>query len=186
MKRSRKTHMADEHNLDSQHEEAGQETEKLVEERPPQEVIQAMEKELEEEKSRYLRLYAEFENYRKLVSREKEDIIRRAGEDLIKELLPTFDNLETALKHATGESTGLSQGVEMTFRELKRVLEKWGLKPIDALGRPFDPQVHHAISQAERDDVEDNTVVEELRTGYVHNGKVLRASLVVVSKRKEK
>ena len=177
--------VSDENILDKPQEGVGRE-EELLEERPPEEVIAALEKQMEEEKARYLRLYAEFENYKKMVSREKEEIIRRAGEDLIKELLPTFDNLETALKHATGEPTGLSQGVEMTFRELKRVLDKWGLKPIDALGRPFDPEFHHAISQVERDDVENNVVVEELRTGYIHNGKVLRASLVVVSMKKEK
>ena len=185
MKRSRKTDMADEHDLDKQHGSAGRE-EELIEERPSAEIIAACEKEMEEEKAKYLRLYAEFENYKKMAAREKEEISRRSGEDIIKELLPTFDNLETALKHATGEPTGLSQGVEMTFRELKRVLEKWGLKPIDALGRPFDPRYHHAISQAEREDVDDNTVVEELRTGYMHNSKVLRASLVVVSTKKVK
>ncbi|MDA8387218.1 MAG: nucleotide exchange factor GrpE [Nitrospiraceae bacterium] len=157
----------------------------LIEERPPEETIAALEKEVEEEKEKYLRLYAEFENYRKMAAREREDASKRAVEDLISALLPTLDNLETALKHAPHTKSGLAQGVEMTLRELKRVLEKAGLKAIDALGRPFDPAFHHAISQVERDDTPDKTVVEELRTGYVHNGKVLRASLVAVSRKKE-
>lgn len=172
-----------EENIFQKEQGAGTEEEGLIEERPPEETISALEKQVEEEKGKYLRLYAEFENYRKMAAREKEDILKRAGEELIKELLPTLDNLETALKHATDESSGLAQGVEMTLRELKRVLEKAGLKAIDALGQPFNPEFHHAISQAERDDVPDKTVVEELRTGYVHNGKVLRASLVAVSKK---
>lgn len=183
-KNHHKTHVDENANNPEKAPESEGREEVLLEERPPEEVISVLEKQVEEEKAKYLRFYAEFENYKRMASREKEEIIRRSGEDLIKELLPTFDNLETALKHATGEPTGLSQGVEMTFRELKRVLEKWGLEPIDALGRPFDPEFHHAISQVERDDVDDNTVVEELRTGYLHNGKVLRASLVVVSKKK--
>ena len=163
----------------------------LIEERPPEETIAGLEKEVEEEKGKYLRLYAEFENYRKMAARERQEDVKRSVEDLIVSLLPTLDNLETALKHA-GErhknkktSGGLIEGVEMTLREFKRVLEKAGLKAIEALGRPFDPQFHHAISQVERGDVPGMTVVEELRAGYVHNGKVLRASLVVVSERKE-
>ncbi len=166
--------------------EAGTGKEGVLEEKSPEETIAALEKKLGEEKAKYLRLYAEFENYRKMAAREKEDISRRAGEELIKELLPTLDNLETALKHATDASGGLAQGVEMTLRELKRVLEKAGLEVIDALGQPFNPEVHHAIAQVERDDVPDKTVVEELRTGYKHNGKVLRASLVAVSRKTER
>ena len=169
--------------------------EALIEERPPEETIAGLEKEVEVEegKEKYLRLYAEFENYRKMAARERQEDVKRAVEDLIASLLPTLDNLETALKHAGDQSKnkhaktseGFAQGVEMTLRELKRVLEKEGLKAIDALGRPFDPEFHHAISQVERDDVPDMTVVEELRAGYVQHGKVLRASLVAVSRKKE-
>lgn len=172
-----------EENVSEKGQGAGEEG--LIEERPAEEIIAALEKEVEEEKEKYLRLYAEFENYRKMAARERQDILTRAVEDLIASLLPTLDNLETALKHAADASGGLAQGVEMTLRELKRVLEKAGLTAIEAIGRPFDPMFHHAISQVERDDVPDKTVVEELRTGYVHNGKVLRASLVAVSRKKE-
>jgi molecular chaperone GrpE len=140
--------------------------------------------ELKEAEDRYLRLYAEFDNYKKRVAKDKEELARYANEALLYELLPSVDHLEIALGHAEGEpSRALAEGVEMTLRELLRTLEKFGLKPIEALGKPFNPEYHHAMSSVERDDVREGMVVEELRRGYILNGKVLRASLVAVSKR---
>lgn len=133
---------------------------------------------------KYLRLYAEFENYKKLAIKERAEAERKAFERLIAELLPSLDYLEIALKHAGDDiKDGLKEGVENTLRELNRTLERFGLKPIDALLKPFDPEFHHAMTLLERDDVEDKTVVEELRKGYMLGDKVLRASLVAVSKR---
>jgi molecular chaperone GrpE len=133
---------------------------------------------------KYLRLYAEFENYRKRVQREKDDLVKYSNEDILYHLLPVMDNLEMALKHsADSVSEGLVKGVEITLREFQRVTEKFGLVPIPATGKPFDPSVHHAMSQVERTDMEDKTVVEEFRKGYMLSGKVLRPSLVAVSKR---
>lgn len=147
------------------------------------EPAKAPEDELREMRDKYLRLYAEFENYKKRVARDKEELLKYSTESLVYELLPSIDHLEIALKHAGEENSGaLVEGVEMTLRELQRTLEKFGLKPIEALGRPFDPNYHHAMSQVERDDVEGNTVVEEMRKGYMFHDKVLRASLVAVSK----
>jgi molecular chaperone GrpE len=143
-----------------------------------------LESELAEMKDRYLRLYAEFENYKKRVQREKEELVKCGNEDLLYQILPAIDNLEMALQHsANGPSEGLVKGVEITFRELLRVLEKFGLIPISAIGRPFDPSIHHAISVVERPDAEDNTVVEEFRKGYMLGNRVLRPSLVSVSKK---
>lgn len=146
----------------------------------------SVEEELSELREKYLRLYAEFENYKKRVQKEKEELIKYGNESLLYELLNVLDNLEMALKHS-GEnvSEGLVKGVEMTLREFQRITEKFGLIPIVALGRPFDPSLHHAMSQVERDDVEDKTVVEEFRKGYMYGDKVLRASLVAVSKKSE-
>jgi molecular chaperone GrpE len=103
------------------------------------------------------------------------------------ELLPVIDNLEMALKH-TSDGTqdalqSLRQGVENTLRELNRTLEKFGLKAIESAGRSFDPAYHHAISQVEKPDVADKTVIEEMRKGYQYKEKVLRPSLVTVSKK---
>jgi molecular chaperone GrpE len=140
--------------------------------------------ELQEINDRYLRLYAEFENYKKRVNKDKEEIFKYGNESILYELLPVIDNLEMALKHATNSvSEGLVQGVEITLKELQRTLEKFGLSPIEANGKPFDPLVHHAMTQIERDDVDEKTVVEEFRKGYMFRDKVLRPSLVAVSKK---
>ncbi len=139
---------------------------------------------LQELNDRYVRLYAEFENYKKRVNKDKEEIIKYGNESLLYELLPVIDHLEMALKHASDDvSSGLIQGVEITLKELKKTLDKFGLNEIEAAGKSFDPAVHHAMSQVERDDVGDNLVVEEFRKGYRLKDKVLRPSLVAVSKK---
>jgi molecular chaperone GrpE len=140
--------------------------------------------ELQEINDKYVRLYAEFENYKKRINKDKEELVRYGNESLIFELLPVIDNLEMALKHSSHNlNTGIVHGVEITLKELQRLLEKFGLSPIDASGKPFDPTVHHAMTQVERDDVEEKTVVEEFRKGYMLWDKVLRPSLVAVSQK---
>jgi len=140
--------------------------------------------EMQSAHDKYMRLYADFENYRRRISRDKEELIKYGNENLLSELLPVIDNLEMALKHASHDiASGLVQGVEITLKELKRTLEKFGLSSIEAEGKPFDPMVHHAMTQMERDDVDDKTVVEEFRKGYMFKDKVLRPSLVAVSKK---
>ena len=140
--------------------------------------------ELQEINDKYLRLYAEFENYKKRVNKDKEELIKYGNESLLYELLPVIDNLEMALKHALNNvSSGLVQGVEITLKELKKTLEKFGLSAIEASGKQFDPLVHHAMTQVERDDIDEKIVVEELRKGYMFRDKVLRPSLVSVSKK---
>jgi molecular chaperone GrpE len=132
-----------------------------------------MNAELREMNDKYLRLYAEFENYKKY-----------GNENILYDLLPVIDNLEMALQHASNDvSSGLVQGVEITLKELRKALEKFGLTPIEALGRAFDPLVHHAMTQVERDDVAEKTITEEYRKGYRLRDKVLRPSLVAVSKK---
>lgn len=154
-------------------------TEKEVKEEQP-----SPEAELAELKDRYLRLYAELENYKRRVIKDKEELVKYGNESLLYEILPVIDNLEMALKHS-GDSVfdGLVKGVEITLREFRRVTEKFGLTPIEAVGKPFDPSVHHAMTQVERADLNDKTVVEEFRKGYMLSGKVLRPSLVAVSKK---
>ena len=138
--------------------------------------------ETDELHNKYLRLYADFENYRKRVNKDKEDLIRYGNESLLYELLPAIDNLELAMKHASGDvNSGLVQGVEVTLKELQRTLEKFGLSRIAAAGMPFDPVVHHAMSQVERQDMPEKMVAEEFRAGYRYRDKVLRPSLVSVS-----
>lgn len=151
----------------------------------PEERIKELESELQETKDKYLRLYAEFENYRRRVQKDKEELMKYGTEPLISELLTVVDNLEMALEHASKESNleSLLKGVEITLKEFRKVLNKFGVKEIEALGKPFDPSVHHAMSQVVRDDVADKTVVEEYRKGYKLNDRVIRPSLVAVSKK---
>lgn len=150
------------------------------------ETVEALRAELNETKDKYVRLYAEFDNYRKKVAKDKEELVRYSNESLMFELLPFIDNLEMCLRHSAEApvqgTQALVQGVENTVRELKRTLDKFGLTAIDAIGKPFDPAYHHAMSQVERADVEANTVVEEFRKGYLFREKVLRPSFVAVSK----
>jgi len=150
---------------------------------------QNLKEELGQEKDRYLRLYAEFDNYKKRVARDKEELIKYGNESLLYELLPVIDNLEMAMKHSSNDTAsatgggGLAQGVEITLKEFLRVIDKFGLSPIDASDKMFDPSLHHAMTQVERDDIDENMVVEEFRKGYMFREKVLRPSLVAVSKK---
>jgi len=140
--------------------------------------------ELKEMTDKYLRLYADFENYRKRVNKDKEELVKYGQEYLLSELLTVVDNLEMALKHASDSvSEGLVQGVEITYKELLKTLEKFGLSAIEAEGKTFDPAVHHAMSHVEHADTKENTVVEEYRKGFTLKDKVLRPALVAVSKK---
>jgi len=141
------------------------------------------EAELADLKDKYLRLYADFENYKKRMHKDREELVKYCNESIFYEILPVIDNLEMALGHAGDDvSEGLVTGVQITLREFQRVMEKFGLIAIAATGRHFDPSIHHAMSQVIRSDVEDKTVVEEFRKGYMFGDKVLRPSLVAVSK----
>ena len=173
----------------SEEQTVSREDESVLKEEDPAEKAPVAEREqvlaeFQEINAKYLRLYAEFDNYKKRVSKDKEELIRYGNESLLYEILPFIDHLEMALKHASNEvSSGLVQGVEITLRDLRKTLEKFGLTAIEADGKPFDPVVHHAMSQVERNDTEDNTVVEEFRRGYMLRDKVLRPALVAVSKK---
>jgi len=149
--------------------------------------VSKLKKSLEDLNERYVRLYAEFENYKKLAAKNREELVKYANEELIKDILTVIDHLELAIQHATendsGNAKALIDGVNLTLKELLNVLEKYGLKAIDSLGKPFDPAVHHAMSQIETGDAEENTVVKEFRKGYTLKDKVIRAALVGVAKR---
>lgn len=152
-----------------------------------EETAESLRAEREEFKDKYLRLYAEFDNYRKKTQKDKEELVRYSNESLIYDLLPVIDSMDMALKHAAeGGGEGVQafrQGLENTLKEMNKVLEKFGVTAIEAAGKEFDPTYHHAMSQVERNDMDDNIVVEEYRKGYMFREKVLRASMVSVSKK---
>ena len=147
--------------------------------------IEKLRESLSELNDKYLRLYAEFENYKRFAAKQKEDRLKYANESLLKDLLTVIDHLELALQHSSDDKVldPLAKGVEMTLKELKTLMERYGLVSIDAIGKPFDPNIHHAMSQIENDEVDENTVIEEFRKGYMLKERLLRAPLVGVSKK---
>ena len=181
--------MTEEKENDLPEEEIGQEPLEAVTEgeEAPSEVDKndELKKSLEEADDKYIRLYADFENYKKIAARNKEELLKYANDDLMSEVLTVIDHLELALQHTvkSKEPNPLAEGVELTLKELRNILEKHGLTTIDTLGKPFDPAVHHAMSQVETEDAEVNTVVKEFRKGYVLKDRVLRAAMVGVAKK---
>ncbi|MEW6409914.1 MAG: nucleotide exchange factor GrpE [Nitrospirota bacterium] len=164
--------------------------EKTVAEREIDELSKELEektRELNEVKDKYLRLYAEFENYKKYITKEQRELLRYGNESLIREILSVVDNLERAISHAEGsnESKGLIDGVEMTLNQLKSILEGFGVTPIKAIGEPFDPSRHHALTQVESEEYDENIVVEEFNKGYYLNERVIRPAFVSVAKKPE-
>ncbi|MGC8737585.1 MAG: nucleotide exchange factor GrpE [Candidatus Hydrogenedens sp.] len=141
-------------------------------------------KELEELKDRYLRVCAEYDNYRKRTVREIKEIREVATEQLVRDLLPVLDNFERALQHVVDPEDAFASGIRMVFSQLKDTLMARGLLPIEAIGQPFDPNVHEAIAQMETEQPE-GTVVQEYQKGYLFGKRVLRPAKVVVSKRPE-
>ena len=145
--------------------------------------VEELKKALDEANDKYVRLYADFENYKKITARNKEELLKYANRDIISDILTVVDHLELALQHTrdNGEPDSLAEGVQLTLKELMTVLEKYGVATIDSLGKPFDPSVHHAMTQIESEDAEEHTVVKEFRKGYMLKERVIRAALVGVA-----
>jgi molecular chaperone GrpE len=127
-------------------------------------------------------MQADFENYRKRVDRQIEEAKRTSNERLVMDLLEVMDELELAVSNGKAcESATITEGVEMTLKKLRKILEAEGVKPIESVGKKFDPDLYSVICTAPREDVEESTVLEELRKGYIMNGKVIRPSMVKIS-----
>ena len=145
--------------------------------------ITELEKERDELKDQALRTHAETENFKKRLTREKEDFAKYSNEKAVKEMLPVIDNLERAVDHAkeAGESGGLIDGVEMTLDLFQKALERLGVSPVEAVGETFDPEKHEAVQQIESADHEPNIVVSEFQKGYMLHERLIRPAMVVVS-----
>jgi molecular chaperone GrpE len=149
-------------------------------------IEQALAAKTEEAKTfqdKYLRLAAEFENFKRLAQKQKQEYSQFSNESLLKELLPIVDNLERALKCVQeGRTTdGLVQGVELTLKQFTETLARFGVKPIASLGVPFDPTCHQAVARQESKTAAENTVIEECQKGYRLHDRILRAAMVVVA-----
>ncbi len=148
-----------------------------------QEALAAKTEECNGLNDRYVRLAAEFENYKRLSQRDQREQIRYGNEQLIKELLPVVDNMERAIKASTTGGTGnaLIQGVDLTLKQLLGALGKFGVQPIESVGQPFDPSLHQAVSQVPSESVPEQHVAEEYQKGYRLHDRILRAAMVSVS-----
>ena len=151
------------------------------------EQLEAKEQEAKNNYDRYVRQVAETENFKKRNARERDDAIRFANEALLKDLLPIIDNLERAIAHAAGSNDGSSlvAGVEMILKGFLDVLNKFGVCQISAVGQPFDPAKHEAMAQVETVEHQPNVVMNELHRGYMFRDRLLRPTLVSVSKAPE-
>ena len=147
----------------------------------------SQEKQAQEElqiyQDKYIRLAAEFENYKRRAQRDQSDAIRYANESLLKNLLSTFDNLERAIQCGkdAGASGSLLEGVELTHKQFLETVEKLGVRQVSSTGSLFDPNMHQAVAQVESETAEPNTVVEEFQKGYFLHDRILRPAMVTVA-----
>lgn len=132
------------------------------------------------QEDKYLRLAAEYDNYRKRTAKEKESLWTDVKADTAGAFLPVYDNLERALKQDTADEA-FKKGVEMTMNQLKTVLEKLGITEIEALGQPFDPTLHNAVMHIEDENFGENTVAEVFQAGFRLGDKVVRFAMVKVA-----
>ena len=137
----------------------------------------------EAESERYMRLMAEFQNYKKRVAKEKTDIHAYANEKIVSELLPVLDNFERALEAEGGDSEAYAKGMQLIFEQLKKALENAGLAEIKAMDESFDPNVHNAVMTESIEDKEDGTITKVFQKGYTLKDKVIRPSMVAVNKK---
>lgn len=145
--------------------------------------IAELERQVEEHQQRYLRAQADFDNFRRRTTKEREELAQYATMKLLTQLLPVVDNFERATTAAkqNNDFEALSKGVEMVSRQFTQVLEQEGLKPMVAVGEPFNPDFHQAVMTEQSADHEEGIVLEELQKGYMLKDKVLRPAMVKVS-----
>ncbi len=136
-----------------------------------------------EESERYMRLMAEFQNFKRRAAREKSDIHAYANERIVNDILPVLDNFERALDTETDDIEAYAKGMELIFEQLKAALDKAGVKEIEALGCDFDPNVHNAVMTDNTDEYENDKISKVLQKGYKLNDKVVRPSMVAVNKK---
>ena len=142
--------------------------------------LQTLKEERDSLYDRLLRKQAEFDNYKKRVERERAEFVQFASSELMKEILNALDSYELALKNAAVDES-VRQGFGLIYKQLQDTLARFGLKSIEAKGQKFDPNFHQAVSTQATDEVEENTVLEEMRKGYLLHGRLLRPAMVSVA-----
>lgn len=137
-----------------------------------------------EMQDRYLRLNAEFDNYKKRMMRETSDRLKYFNMELIKELLPSLDNLERAISHAGDDHSDLEnmiEGLQMVYKGMQEAFGKFGVSEIESIGKEFDPNCHQAVGMIESQEVPENHVAEECLKGYYLHDRIIRPTMVRVS-----
>ena len=148
--------------------------------------IAELESELAETRDKYLRLAADFDNFKKRTRQEQMETIQHASSELIARLLPVLDDLQSVLEHQPGGvDESWAKGLELSVRKLEDALGTHGLRPIESVGSHFDPKMHEAVGHEESTEYPEDTVVSELRRGYRIRDRVVRPALVKVSRRPE-
>jgi molecular chaperone GrpE len=148
--------------------------------------LESMEQELKDSHDRFLRVSAEFENYKKRAAREMNDFRKFANESFAKAMLCVVDNLDRAIESSSGDNhsnSSVVEGVNMTLKEILKIFGQFGVKPFESLGKTFDPAVHQAVMQEESDNHPEKTILTELEKGYMIHDRLLRPAMVVVSKK---
>lgn len=135
-------------------------------------------------KNKYVRLLAEFDNFRKRTEKEKESLIGFGSSIILGKFLPLIDNMDRAHEALTEDDkkTSMGEGLDKIYKQLEKLLEELDVKPIEAVGKPFDPELHNAVMTDEESDAEVDTVTQELQKGYTYKGDVLRHTMVKVKK----
>ncbi len=132
-------------------------------------------------KDRYARLLADFDNYRKRQARDREELVKRANSDLLRDLLPVLDHLELALAKAADPADPFVTGVRLVYDQLLAILNNYEMRPLDTAGEPFDPAFHEALSQMPSETVPAHVVIEQFRRGWLLAGRLMRPAQVIVS-----
>ena len=143
--------------------------------------LEKKEAELSEANDKYMRLFAEYDNFRKRTAKEKEGIYADAYIDALSQILPVLDNLERAAAFENADAESLKKGLELTLKSFAETLEKMGVSEIEALGKEFDPNLHNAVMHVDDEAFGESEVVEVFAKGYARGDKVLRHSMVKVA-----
>ena len=162
-------------------EEAVDEAAEEVQEKADSDEQDSLASEINDLQTKLVRLQADFQNYKKRVEKEKDDLVSIGVVSIANEILPVIDNFERALEHE-GESGSFKEGMELIYEGLKNALKAKGIVELKALGEDFNPEFHQAVSMGHSDEYKENQVIEVLLKGYEYNGKVIRHAMVIVNK----
>lgn len=187
--REKKKHMSKDENKEINQDEVKEETaEKLKKENEPEEKEEVKEESMEEKYDKlndsYMRLLADFDNYKKRASKDKEAMIIYSTSKFAEGLFPIIDNFKRALDSEADKKSGFYEGVNMIFTQLTELLKNEGIETIEALDEKFDPNKHYAVAVEKLDEKDDDIILEVFQDGYIYKEKVLRPSMVKVNKLK--